>query len=223
MIRTHRRRPCRPTALVVALCGVLLFAGCSDEPPRERRMQTVKLLPDTPPPPPPPPPRPPEEQRQEQPRPDRPQERPPEPQAVDQALLRSDEAAGDGPGSGLVAGTVTQDYTSQPVGQALSIPGSGNDATSRLAAESFAAATTRALNEFLAREQALKRDDFRAQVNLWLTPGGTVQRAELVGSTGDVELDQALRDSLARFPGTVSPPASLQQPLRLRVTNRMLG
>ncbi len=217
-----RTRPPSHAVLALALCGALALAACSDEPPRERRMQTVKLLPDTPPPPPP---KPPEEKRPEPPKPDQPQPQVPEnrPEPVQQALLKSDEAAGDGPGSGLVAGAVTQDYTDQRIGQELRIGGSGEDAASRLAAQSFASAATRALNEFLAREQALKRGDFRAQVHLWLAPSGSVQRAELVGSTGDEDLDRALRESLQRFPGTSAPPESLRQPLRLRVTNRMLG
>ena len=213
--------PARPARALLALVlgTALLLSACSDEPQRERRMQTVKLLPDTPPPPPP---KPPEEQRPEPPKQeklDTPDNKP-EP---DQNLLKSDEAAGDGPGSGLVAGAVTRDYTEQPIAQEVRIAGSGDDAAARLAAQSFAVATTRALNDFLARDPALKVGDFRAQVHLWLARGGTVQRAELVGSTGDLDLDRALRDSLARFPGTASPPEALQQPLRLRVTTRMLG
>lgn len=221
MSRSLRRLKPACACIAVVLCGVLGLAACGNEPLPERRMQTVSLLPDTPPPPPP---KPPEEKRPE-PQEDRPQPQVPEnrPEPVEQALLRSDEAAGDGPGSGLVAGPVTQDYTDQQIGQELRIGGSGEDVTSRLAADSFANATTRALNEFLAREQDLKQGDFRAQVHLWLAPSGQVQRAELVGSTGDLDLDRALRESLSRFPGTAAPPDSLRQPLRLRVTNRMLG
>jgi protein TonB len=216
----------RPTPIAVAAAALLLaaglLAGCGDEPPRERRMQTVKLMPDTPPPPPPPPPKekPPEAPREARPQPQAPENKPPEPDA---AQLKSDEAAGDGPGNGLVAGPVTQDYSNQAIGQAVTIGGRGDDAAARLAAESFARSTTRAINEFLAREQALKRGDYRAQVQLWLSPSGSVQRAELLGSTGDDELDRALRESLLRFPGGAAPPEGLRQPLRLQVTNRMLG
>lgn len=204
--------------------GLLLLAGCGDEPPRERRMQTVKLLPDTPPPPPPPKP---EEKRPEPPKPDKPQDTPPQPkdEPVQQAALKSDEAAGDGPGSGLVAGAVTRDYVDQKIGDKPQIGGDGSgDAAARLAAASFANATTRSLHDFLTREAGLKQGDFRARVNLWLTPSGGLSRAELVGSTGDTELDRALREALLRFPGTGSaPPANLPQPLRVQVSNRMLG
>jgi protein TonB len=216
------RMPFPAATAVALLVGAGLLAGCGEEPPRERRMQTVKLLPDTPPPPPPPPPKdkPPEPPPQAKPQPQLPDNKPPE---SDAAQLKSDEAAGDGPGNGLVAGPVTQDYSNQALGGAVAIGGSGDDAAARLAAESFARSTTRSLNEFLAREQSLKRSDYRTQVQLWLAPDGAVQRAELVGSTGDGELDRALRDSLLRFRGPSAPPQALRQPLRLQVTNRMLG
>lgn len=206
------------------LAGAVLLSGCGDEPQQPRRMQTVKLLPDTPPPPPPPPPKdkPPEPQKEEKPQPQTPENKPPE--AEQQALLKSDEAAGDGPGNGLVAGAVKSDYTDQKIGSEPQIGGGGGDAAARLAAASFANATTRSLNEFLAREQGLKRSDFKARVNLWLGPGGSLQRVELAQSTGDPELDRLLNEALRRFPGAAAPlPQALQQPLRLQVTNRMLG
>jgi periplasmic protein TonB len=213
----------RVLALAALPTLLLALAGCGEEPPRERRMQTVKLLPDTPPPPPPPP----KEKPPEAPKEDKPQPQAPvnKPEPEQQAALKSDEAAGDGPGSGLVAGAVTQDYSDQKIGQQPQIGGgTGLDAAARLAATSFATATTRSLNDFLARERELKRADFRAQVHLWLAPNGTLERAELVGSTGDADKDRALREALQRFPGAAAPlPQALQQPLRVQVTNRMLG
>jgi hypothetical protein len=73
-----------------------------------------------------------------------------QPEAEPSNQLKSDEAAGDGPGNGLVAGTVTQDYTDQKAVPAGRIDGGGDDAAARLAAQSFAASTTRALNDFRA-------------------------------------------------------------------------
>ncbi len=227
MSNAHAPTPRRTPAwrcLLPGLMAALLLAACGDSPPPERRMQTVKLLPDTPPPPPPPPPKekPPEAPKEDKPQPQVPQNKP---EADPPAALKSDEAPGTGTGSGLVAGNVTTDYTDQKIGDRPQIGGSGGgDATARLAAASFANATTRSLNEFLAREAGLKRADFRAQVNLWLAQNGGLDRVELVGSTGDAELDRLLKDALRRFPGaSAPPPQALQQPLRLQVTNRMLG
>lgn len=216
--------PARPGRIVVGLAAcALLLAGCDSQPERPRRMQTVKLLPDTPPPPPPKvEEKRPEPQKEEkaQPAPQPKPEQPPQQQA-----LRSDESAGTGPGNGLVAGAVTQDYTDQKIGQADK--GGGAPAPNpglRLAAAAFANATTRSLNEYLARERELRRLDYKARVNLWLTPSGTLARFELVGGTGDAETDQALRAALERFPGTgAPPPEQMPQPLRVQVTNRMFG
>ena len=205
-------------------CGLALLAGCDQRPAAPRKMQMVKLLPDTPPPPPPPSkpedkkPEPKEERPQPQPPQNKPQDTP-QPQA-----LRSDEAAGDGPGGGLVAGAVSKDYNGERIG-ANTIGGSGGeDGSTRLAAASFANAATRALNEFLARDRELRRADYRVRVNLWLDPSGALQRIELVEGTGDAGTDQILRTALSRFPGPgAAPPERMPQPLRVLVTNRMIG
>jgi protein TonB len=207
------------------LLGVLALtlAGCDDKPPSTRKQQVVKLLPDTPPPPPPPP----KPEERPQPKPDdkpQPQDAPKPVDAPQQQALKSDEAAGDGPGNGLAAGAVTREYTDQKIGQGIGIGGgTGEDASARLAANSYANATTRALNEFLLRDKEVKRLDYKVRVALWLTSAGALQRAELLGSTGDEQTDQALRSALGRFQGIGNPPARLPQPMRLLVSNRMMG
>lgn len=218
-------RPPSTFVLAAALALALGLAACDNKPQAKRKMQTVKLLPDTPPPPPPKP----EEKKPEPQKEDKPQPQtvvakpldapPPQPQA-----LRSDEAAGDGAGGGLVAGSVTQDYTDQKVGQGTAIGGTAEVGSNRLAVNSFANAATRALNEFLTRDKELRRFDYKVGVDLWLTPVGGLQRAELVGSTGDPATDQALRAALGRFPGTSAPPPDrMPQPIRLLLTNRLMG
>lgn len=210
-----------PSALALAIAAALGLAACSGEPAPQRKMQTVKLLPDTPPPPPPPPK--PEDKRPEPKQQDKPLAVPKPEAQPEQQALRSDEAAGDGPGNGLVAGVVTQDYTDQKIGQATVGASAADSGASRVVATHFARQTTRSLNEFLAREREVKRSDYQVRVDLWLTPSGGLQRAELVGSTGDTSLDQALRGALERFPGTGTPPQRLPQPLRVLVSNRLMG
>lgn len=216
------RTPIRTAAALLA--AALVLAACSDTPAPPRRQQMVRLLPDAPPPPPPKP----EEKKPEQP----PKEEKPQPQvpqakpveAAQPQALRSDEAAGDGVGNGLVAGPVSKDYAGERIGTGTTIGTPADDGSARLAAASFASGATRSLNEFLARERELRRADYRVRVNLWLTASGTLQRAELVEGTGDPETDQALRDALTRFPGPGTPPPErMPQPLRLMVTNRLVG
>jgi protein TonB len=207
-----------PVSLLTVL---VLLAACGDEPAKPRKQQVVKLLPDTPPPPPPPP----KPEDRPPPKPDdkpQPQDAPKpadEPQAQ---ALKTDEAPGQGAGSGLGSGTVKQDYRDGVIGGAPA--GGAQVGGNRLAAATYANATTRAINDFLQREKELRRADYRLQVHVWLQPDGRVQRAELVGSSGDSSLDSALRDALQRFPGTAAPPPErLPQPLRLQVSNRTMG
>ena len=209
------------TVMAAALAWGLV--GCSDHQPPPKKMQTVKLLPDTPPPQPPKP----EEKKPEPPKDDKPVPQPPKlAEAQQQAqALKSDEAAGSGPGGGLVAGAVTQDYSNQQIGGAsISGSGSGEGGASLAVANAFASALTRAINDHLARDRDLRRIDYRARVLVWLTPQGSLQRVELSEGTGDLQTDQALRAALDRFPGaSLPPPERLPQPLRLLVTNRMIG
>jgi protein TonB len=206
------------------LAAVLVLTGCSDKPDKPRRQQTVKLLPDTPPPPPPPPkpedrpPPKPEDKPQQQ-------EAPKPAEAPQPQLLKSDETAGSGPGNGLAAGAVTRDYTDQKIGQSPTVGAAVADSGSnRLALNAFGNSASRALNEFLVRDRSVKLRDYRVRVQLWLTPSGSLQRAELVDSTGDPQTDDALRAAHNRVPGTSeTPPAKLPQPMRVLVSNRLLG
>jgi protein TonB len=206
--------------LVVAAC--MWLTGCDSKPqPSQRRMQAVKLLPDTPPPPPKPEEKRPEPQKEDKPQPQAVVAKPaeaPQPQA-----LKSDEAAGEGAGSGMVAGAVTKDYAGGTIGGGAPA-GTPEVGVNRLAVNSYANATTRAINEFLARDKGLKLQNYKVNVNLWLQSDGRVQRVELAGSSGDETIDTALRTALVRFPGNAErPPENLPQPLRLLVSNRMMG
>lgn len=221
------RGPAARSATLLLASAVLLLAGCDQAPEKARKTAQVKLLPDTPPPPPPPP----KVEDRPPPKPDakptpadvpKPAEAPPQ-----AAALKSDEVAGNGPGNGLTAGAVTQDYAGEKIGAAATVGGNGggDSSVNRLAYTAYANATTKALNEFLARDKAVKQRDYQVHVALWLSASGGLQRVELTDSSGDADTDEALRAALARFPGSANtpPPPRLPQPLRLRVSNRMMG
>jgi len=211
-------------ALALLLLAALSLTACDSKPERPRKAQALKLLPDTPPPPPPPP----KSEDKPPPKPEdkpQPQEAPKPAEAPQPQTLKTDEAPGSGPGGGLSSGAVTQDYSDQKIGQGTTLGGGGADgAANRLALNSFGNATSRALNEYLVRDKAVKLRDYQVRVELWLSASGGLQRAELVDSTGDAQTDQALRAALNRFPGTTTaPPAKLPQPLRVMVSNRLMG
>lgn len=210
------------TKLACALAAaalMLTLSGCGKEPGKKKEASTVKLLPATPPPPPP---KPEEKKPEPEKQADKPQqqlnqpktEAAPQPQA-----LKTDEAPGDGASNGLQSGSVTSDYKDQLLGQ-----GNGDAAPNRLAMTSYANAATRAINEYLQKDKDLKRRDYRVQVKLWLSPDGRPQRVEMLGSTGDEAADEAIKAALARFPGvSAAMPDKMPQPMRLQLSNRMIG
>lgn len=214
------RRPAPPLLALLLLPLALALPGCSDEPEKPRKVASVKLLPDTPPPPPPPPK---PEDKPPPPKPsDKPEARPdPKPADANPQTLKSDEAAGAGPGSGLAAGSVSQDYRGGPVLAGSGGGGAAAQVASRLAINAWSQSATRNLNDWLQREPALRRADYRLLVNVWLHADGRVARAELLGSSGDAQIDAALRAALDRFPGaTTPPPPALPQPMRLQLSSR---
>lgn len=78
------------------------------------------------------------------------------------------------------------------------------------------------LQEAIAKNKRLRSQDFRAVVHIWLRPDGSVQRAELVGSSGKPDTDELIRQAFAEVPALREPPpGDLPQPVRLRVTNRL--
>lgn len=218
-----RKRFIFPAVMVLVLVGAawLIYSNLSGSSKKPAR-QTVKIavLPDTPPPPPPPPKeekKPEPEQKQDKPQQEQPKqvEAPPEPQQ-----LKMEGAAGDGP-SAFAAGSVTSDYKGGEIG------GGNGPATlgDKLAANNFGNSARRELNEFLNRDQDLRRGgDFKLPVSLWLNADGSIQRFQLIGSSGDSAVDERLRDTLAKFKGfRNAPPAGMGQPMRVQVTNRMTG
>lgn len=76
--------------------------------------------------------------------------------------------------------------------------------------------------ESIAREdQRLQGQTFVVVVRLWIGKDGRLSRFALAESTGDRQIDQALRELLANAPPMrTPPPAEMPQPVRVRVTAR---
>jgi protein TonB len=211
-------------ALVLAGLGYLAYTQVGKGGSGGQKRQTVKIavLPDTPPPPPPPP----QDEKKPEPKPDenkpQPQEQPkqvdtpPEPQQ-----LKMEGAAGDGP-SAFGSGTVNSEYKGGPIGNGS---GAGGAVGERLAAMSYGNAAKRELNEFLNREPDVRRaGDYKVPIGLWLRADGSVERLELLTSSGNTDTDELLRKALARFRGFKNPPPpGMAWPMRLQLTNRLTG
>lgn len=176
----------------------------------------ISLMPSTPPPPPPPPkeekkPDPPKDEKEikvDQPAP--PKDAPPAAPSQD---LKMDGPAGDGP-SAFSSGKITSDDLSQ-VGKGGPVAAAGGMFNPF---NNYATAIKGELQRYLARNKDLRHRAYRVDVQLWVGAGGAITRSELLGSTGDTEVDELIRQSLGSLGNfSQTPPERMPQPIRLRL------
>lgn len=224
MAKQRKSHPPRwPMVIVFTVLGVLLLALTvvgikslmSEKSGKPRKPPTVTLLPDKPPPPPPPPkeekrPEPPKDEAKEVKVVQNVEQQAPQPAPSEQ--LKMEGAAGEG-GSPFGSGTVGQDYVGGAVGTVGGAGGIGMGA--------YANRLQRHFQDYLSRNRKLRGSDYRVVVKLWLSRDGSLERAELSGSTGTENLDELLRETLQQAPaiGEVVPD-NIALPIRIRVTNR---
>jgi periplasmic protein TonB len=210
-------------ALVVVLAGALLWyviakLTAPGEVRKKRVVQQISLL--KPPPPPPPKVEPPKlepkkveiKEKIDLPKPDQQPDKaadtpPPGPD------LGLDAKGGTGTdGFGLVAKKGGSDLIGSATG--------GSGALGNRFAW-YGALVKERIQESVARDKKLSAADYRINVNVWINASGVVTRAELLGSTGDVELDNALRLALRGLaPMREGAPGDMPQPVKLRIIAR---
>lgn len=208
--RTDRRNLALMVLAAIAVIAIVGFGirsllsghGAVKKPPK------ITLIPTTPPPPPPPPkeekkPEPPKEQKEVKIEPVEKKEQPP-----DNPELKMEGKAGDGP-SAFASGKVTSED--------LSRLGAGGGGLLN-PFNSYATSIRAELQRFLDRRSDLKRRRYRIEVRLWVADDGRLKRYELLGSTNDVDTDDAIRSALAKLPAfSEPPPPKMPQPIRLRI------
>lgn len=216
--RRRQRRWLGPAigAIAVALLGVLIwhFAGSTVGVRREApRIATI-----TPLPPPPPPPK----------------EKPPEPKKVEEDIKPVDKPQDvpqkpvDAPKpSNDVARNVTMNADAQAGSDAFNIGAGGGGGM--VGSGGGTGSGTGSYDQYLgyAIQQAVQRDGrvnrlaFDVRADIWLDADGKLTRAELVGSSGNPDTDQALLDALRTMPHIdVAPPSSLHFPLRVAIRGK---
>jgi len=198
--------------LVLALIGLGLRSLLSGSSGAPKKPLKISLIPSTPPPPPPPKeekkPEPPKEQKEvkvEQPveQKDAP---PPAPS------LKMEGQAGDGP-SAFAAGKVTSED--------LSKLGAGGKGGLFDPFNNYAGLIKGELQRLLGKRNELRRRPYRVEVRVWVGADGSLERSELLGSSGDQDVDQAIRQALAALPAfSEGPPANMPQPIKLRIVTR---
>jgi len=183
-------------------------SGAAKKPPK------ISLIPTTPPPPPPPP--------KEEKRPDPPKEQKEvKMEQVEQKVepapsadIKMEGAAGDGP-SMFSAGKVTNEDLSK-------VGGTGTGAGGGLLNpfNTYAQSIKGELQRQLAKKSELKRRQYRIEIKVWISDEGKMKRYELLGTTNDGDMDQAIRSVLASLPAfSEGPPPKMPQPLRLRIVS----
>jgi TonB family protein len=221
--------------LVLAGLGIRWIASQRQAPPPRKVMQftVVNVQPASPPKPSPPPPvAPPKEVEQPQttrvelkasdiPPPDapRPSSEPQAPAGGRLALAAEGDGAGDAfnlagnpGGRGLLSGGGLGDGTGDGLG--------GADATaSRIGW--YAARVKEQIENALRGSKVLTAASVRVEVRIWTDASGRISRVQLVRSTGDSRVDEAIQ-KLVGLPGE-APPGDVPMPLILRVTARRPG
>lgn len=204
-------------ALVAAIvAALLLLGGCEKSEQKKKAPKITLLTPAAPPPPPPPPPKyekkpePPKEQKEM--KVEQPVERKVEQQAAPE--LKMDGPAGNGP-SAFGAGAITSEDLSK-IGNGKS---SGAEKSGMFNPfNNYASALKGELQRYLGKNNALRRRRYSLDVHVWVDGAGQIKRYELVGSSNDGETDDAIRAAIAALPGfSQAPPASMPQPVRLRI------
>jgi TonB family protein len=209
-------------AVVVVGAGIIaavMISGDDAPQPKQVRELTVNVI--LPPPPPPPPP---QEQKVveqqmieqpkmvepelkqdkplDEPKPDTPKDDapPPGPLALD--------AKGEGPGDSFGLG-------GKPGGHGLFGGGGGGSRWG------WYASMVQAQIESALRANAKTRNAvMEVRIRLWADGSGRVTRVQLVSSTGDAELDGALREGLQNLALREAPPSDMPMPIMTRITSR---
>lgn len=212
---------------VAVIAGLLLLAvavfliiksllGQSGKPVRPSVAQIQLLKPPPPPPPPPPKPeeKPPEpeikkeEVKLDNPKPEDKPEPPKDAPPPGEKLGLDAEGAAGGDDFGLSA---------NKGGAGLIGGGGGNGSKFGY----YVSQVQQQIQEFLARDKKLRSASYKVMVRVWLGQDGAVRRVEMSGSTGDQEVDQALKAALTEVPKLrEAPPPDMPQPMGLRITSR---
>lgn len=205
---------------LVLIGGVVSFLKSGGKAPRhDQRKQeilTITLPPPPPPPPPkvePPPPKevpPPEKQEMVEQEPVKEDEPPPDnapPELPSEDL--STGIAGNGPDMGLSRGTGN---------------GKLGSTGSRGAGSKFgwyAAKVQSSIKDALSRHPSTRSAAMSLQIRVWPDSDGRIIRAQLVGSSGDAKVDQAIKSQiLTGLQLPQAPPADMPTPIVLRINSR---
>ena len=204
---------------LLVLIAIWVLKDKFQKPPQTKKVvQQITMIQPPPPPPPPPEVKPPEpevEEKIEEPEPEpepepAPEEAEPAPAGEELGLDADGTAGADGFGLAARKG-----------GQSILGGGGGGNAVIF-----YGGQVKRQIEDGL---QSLLADtpaghaSYSVLVHVWVSADGRISRSELMDSSGDAAVDQALRDALPRLPPSVGkpPPPNMQQPVKFRLRSRV--
>jgi protein TonB len=194
------------SALFVVTAGVVAFATqfLSQDTKPQKKVVQVQLF--RPPPPPPP------------------EIEPPPPEIEEEVDIPEPEPVVDAPDVPDLPGALGLDADGVAGSDAFGLMGRkggrdliGGDGRYR----SYANHVKDALLDFLSTRDDVRASSYSVVVQMWIREDGQLGRYELVGTSGDTKLDQALQlalDDLSKF--DMVPPEGMPQPVRLRIKSR---
>lgn len=189
----------------------------SESKTTKKQVVQISLLRPVPPPPPPPPEqKPPEPEVKDEVKMPEPE---PQPQQAEEAPPPSEQLGldADGGGSGDAFG-----LAAKKGGRDITTIGGGGNNRAQFAW--FTGLVQSHLQEQLQKNERLRKQNYRLTLKVWFKPDGSVERYELVGPSGDDEIDRNLKMVMQELPPLRQvPPAELPQPLKVRVTSRLAG
>lgn len=206
-------------SLALAVAVYLLKDLFQKQPSTKRTVQQITVLQPPPPPPPPPVQKPPEPEVKEE----KIEEPEPEPEKEpEQAPEQSEEPPGDQLGVDADGGAGSDAFglAARKGGRSLlgGTAGSvihwyGGQVRQTLVDELHA----------LLEDTPARKTGYSATLEIWIGPDGRLSRAELAGSSGKPEVDQAIRNALPRLRLAMPkpPPENMPQPVKIRVTSRI--
>lgn len=198
--------------LILVAGVVILIKNFMDNPdrPNTRRVQQISLVRPTEPPPPPPPEEQPPEIKEKL---DEQQMDAPPPQQADApppgANLGLDaEGKGSGDSFGLVG---------IKGGRELVMNGAGGDG-SRFGG--YLGGMRSSIYDQLSRNEKLHKSQYKIDVAIWIDSNGSVERFELLNSSGVPGVDAAMKKVLGNLGQFDEPPPDMPQPVKLRISSR---
>ena len=196
--------------ILVVMLVVYVFRDAFQKPvSTKKQVQQITVLQPPPPPPPPPPEQKPPEPEIKEEKIEQPEEPEPEPEQAEEPPP-GDNLGVDGEGG---AGSDSFGLVGKKGGHGL-IGGGGNAIVyyGQQIQRQLADALQRSLND------KVKSQKFSAIASVWIAADGRVTRAELSGSSGQVDVDDALKSALSGMRLTLkAPPENMPQPLKIRI------